>query len=44
MPFWTRENHAVELFDNNFLDGRLEYIHANPVLAGWVEKAEDYLY
>ncbi len=26
------------------LSERINYIHENPVRAGWVEKAEDYLY
>ncbi len=42
--FWTHENHAVELSTNDMLDSRLEYIHNNPVRAGWVELPQDYLY
>ncbi|HAD97116.1 MAG TPA: transposase [Cryomorphaceae bacterium] len=42
--FWTHENHAVELSTNAILDSRLNYIHQNPVRAGWVDKPEDYLY
>ncbi len=42
--FWTHENHAVELTSNRMTETRLEYIHANPVRAGWVENDEDYLY
>ena len=42
--FWTHENHAVELTDNEMIDSKLDYIHSNPVRAGWVENAEDYLY
>jgi len=41
---WTHENHAVELTTNAMSDQRLDYIHQNPVAAGWVEKQEDYLY
>ena len=41
---WTHENHAVELSSNEMIDSRLDYIHKNPVKAGWVEVAEDYLY
>jgi hypothetical protein len=26
------------------IDSRVDYIHKNPVRAGWVEKDEDYLY
>ena len=42
--FWTHENHAVELSNNDMLESKLNYIHDNPVRAGWVENAEDYLY
>jgi len=44
MQLWTHQNHAVELSTNDMIDSRVEYIHENPVRAGWVEKAEDYLY
>ncbi len=44
VQFWTHENHAVELSTNEMVDSRLDYIHNNPVKAGWVEKPEDYLY
>jgi len=42
--FWTHENHAVELNDNDIFETRMQYIHQNPVRAGWVESAEEYLY
>lgn len=42
--FWTHNNHAVELSTNYMMDQRLEYVHKNPVKAGIVDKAEDYLY
>jgi REP element-mobilizing transposase RayT len=41
---WTHENHAILLYSNNFIREKIEYIHNNPVRAGIVEKAEDYLY
>ncbi len=41
---WTHENHAVELSTNEMIDSRINYIHKNPVQAGFVEKAEDFLY
>jgi len=41
---WTHENHAVELSTNEMIDTRLDYIHDNPVKAGWVENPEHYLY
>lgn len=42
--FWTHENHAVQLDSNDMIDSKLNYIHKNPVRAGWVEEAEHYLY
>ena len=42
--FWTHENHAIALDTDQIFDSRFEYIHNNPVRAGWVEKPEDYLY
>ena len=44
IQLWTHENHAVELSSNDMIDSRVDYIHENPVRAGWVEKAEDYIY
>ena len=41
---WTHENHAVEVYGNSFVQTKVEYIHNNPVLAGIVNKAEDYKY
>ncbi len=42
--FWQQNNHAEELFSNNFIDQKLQYIHQNPVEDGWVEEPEHYLY
>lgn len=42
--FWTHENHAVEIFTARFLHQKRDYIHLNPVRAGWVEEPQDYLY
>lgn len=36
--------HPVELSDNKMQDERLNYIHNNPVKAGYVYKPEDYIY
>jgi REP element-mobilizing transposase RayT len=41
---WTHENHAEIVYSNLFIDEKIKYIHENPVRAGIVEKAEDYLY
>ncbi len=44
MQFWTHENHARELVSMEFLCQKLAYIHENPIRAGWVENAEDWIY
>ncbi|MBK9982220.1 MAG: transposase [Saprospiraceae bacterium] len=42
--FWTHENHAEEIITSKFLNQKMNYIHQNPVRAGWVEKPQDWLY
>jgi len=42
--FWTQENHAIELESHNFTMQKLAYIHENPVRAGLVDHADDWLY
>jgi REP element-mobilizing transposase RayT len=41
---WTHENHAEIVYGSQFIQSKVNYIHENPVRAGIVEKAEDYLY
>jgi REP element-mobilizing transposase RayT len=41
---WTHESHAEEIYSPKFILQKINYIHENPVRAGIVEKAEDYLY
>jgi len=41
---WQQDNHPIELYDHKILHQKLDYIHYNPVEAGFVEKPEDYLY
>ena len=42
--FWRQDNRPIELFSNDVIDQKLDYVHHNPVDSGLVEKAEDYLY
>ncbi|TAD95288.1 MAG: transposase [Bacteroidetes bacterium] len=42
--FWQQDNHAEELISNRFKEQKLDYIHKNPVVEGWVEEPEHYLY
>ena len=41
---WRQDNHPIELYTASVIEQKLEYIHMNPVRAGLVEKAEDYIY
>ena len=42
--FWQEGYHGEEIISKNFLESKVNYIHNNPVRAGLVEKAEEYLY
>jgi REP element-mobilizing transposase RayT len=42
--FWQYGNHAEEIFTEQFLWSKLDYIHMNPVRAGIVTKMDDYIY
>ncbi|MEM1407361.1 MAG: transposase [Bacteroidota bacterium] len=42
--FWKNDYHPIELFSNEIMDQKLEYIHNNPVEAGFVDESEAYLY
>lgn len=42
--FWRYGNHAEEIYSSKFMWSKLDYIHMNPVRAGWVQKASHYLY
>lgn len=37
-------NHPEEIYSNKFMWSKLDYIHLNPVQAGIVEKASEYVY
>lgn len=41
---WQDGNHPVELDANQMIEQRLEYLHQNPVEAGYVAKPEDWLW
>ncbi|HEX5152746.1 MAG TPA: hypothetical protein VFW07_14945 [Parafilimonas sp.] len=44
MQIWENNNHSEECFTKAFADSKLNYIHENPVRAGIVKNAEDYIY
>jgi putative transposase len=41
---WTGSNHPEEIYSNDFMLTKLNYIHQNPVRAGLVAEPEHYLY
>ncbi|HLO58481.1 MAG TPA: transposase [Bacteroidales bacterium] len=41
---WIQNNHAIQLYSPDFIREKLDYLHNNPVRAGWVDKPEDYIY
>ncbi len=42
--FWQAGSHPIELFGDKMIDQKLDYLHDNPVVAGWVAKPEHFLY
>ena len=40
---WQDDNHPIDLTDIDVME-KINYIHNNPVRAGWVEAPEHYLY
>ena len=41
--FWQYGNHAEEIYSEKFMWSKMDYIHLNPVKAGIVERASDYV-
>ena len=42
--FWRQDNNPIEIWTENVFKQKLDYLHANPVETGFVEKEEEYLY
>jgi putative transposase len=42
--FWQQDNHPIELWDNYMLEQKLDYLHNNPIEAGFVSCIQDYVY
>jgi len=42
--FWQQHNQPIVLDNNELIDQKVNYIHNNPVEAGFVAKPEDWLY
>ena len=42
--FWRHDNNPIELWSTHVIKQKIDYVHQNPVEAGSVYKAEDYVY
>jgi REP-associated tyrosine transposase len=42
--FWQQHNQPIELYNNYLIEQKLDYLHNNPVKAGIVFNACDYIY
>lgn len=42
--FWQQDNHPIELVNNEMIIQKRDYIHNNPVKAGIVNQAHEYVY
>jgi len=42
--FWQQHNQPIELFTNKVIQQKLDYIHNNPIVEGFVERPEEYVY
>ncbi len=42
--FWRQDNQPKECYSQQFTTQKIEYVHDNPVRAGIVDKAEEYIY
>jgi REP element-mobilizing transposase RayT len=42
--FWRHDNKPIELWSTNVIHEKINYIHQNPLEAGLVYRAEDYIY
>ena len=41
---WRKDNHPIELYSQEVINQKVDYIHNNPVVEGIVEREEDYIY
>ena len=42
--FWQQHNKPIELWSSEVIDQKVEYIHMNPVVSGFVKEPEDWKY
>lgn len=44
ISFGDMDNKPIELWSNRVIKQKIDYVHQNPVEAGLVYKAQDYIY
>ena len=42
--FWQQDSHQIELWSDEVFYQKMNYIHMNPVVSGFVAEAEHWLY
>ena len=42
--FWQQHNKPIELWSNEVIEQKLDYIHNNPVISGFVSEPEHWKY
>jgi len=42
--FWQQHNNPIELYDRKIMEQKLDYLHNNPVEAGFVSSPTDWIY
>ena len=42
--FWQQHNHPIELSTKEIMHQRLDYVHNNPVEAGFVDQPSDWVF
>jgi len=42
MQFWKHDNHPFYLYSNAMIDQKINYVHQNPVEAGFVNEAHEW--
>lgn len=42
--FWRQDNHPIEVWSEEVINQKLVYLHNNPIIEAYVDKAEEYLY
>lgn len=42
--FWQQDNHPIYVESEHVIQQKLDYLHENPVRAGFVRRPEDWIY